>query len=340
MKKRDVIMTGLMGLVLFLMAFSFDGEAYQSDKGLTTGTLTESLNPRKGRLQAVMKNTSKYGSGIEVKEYTISSSSKYRQYLWRDAKGNIPDYTVYIFKPENFNGHTVFIDAGHGDNSFAEVREKREKVYPVPDKELSGMNTGKVGSNAFDIGVEARDALNVHNNFENEPQFALKIALKVKDKLLRQGYCVVMSRISDNQNLSNGARSVLAGETSDVMISIHSNASIGRRSSGTLALYPGDKDYLSGEVHPGYTEIMGLTQHEQSSKKLAEIMSSAISQKTGMKNLGAGSAVLRIFSYSSIPTCLVEVGFADNAIDAKILTEKKEEISEAIAEGVNTYFSK
>ncbi len=244
-------------------------------------------------------------SGISVKEHTLSSSSKHMQYLWRDASGKVPQYKVYVYTPENCNGHRVFIDAGHGNNSFAEASEYREKIYPVPDDRLTGMNTDMVGSNAMGIGVEPREFLNIHNHMENEPQFALKIALNVKDKLLSQGYCVILSRNSDNQNLSNGARSVLAGETSDIMVSIHSNASVNKTSYGTLALYPGDKDYLSGEIHPGYTKIMGLTKNIKSSKQLADIMSTGISAKTGLKNLGSHTAVLRIFSYSSIPTFLI-----------------------------------
>ena len=52
------------------------------------------------------------------------------------------------------------------------------------------------------------------------------------------------------------------------------------------------------------------------------------------------TAVLRIFSYSSIPTCLVEVGFADNAVDAKILSTKKDEVAKSMANAIDQYFNK
>ena len=147
-----------------------------------------------------------------------------------------------------------------------------------------------------------------------------------------------MSRTDFNQNISNGARSAIAGETSDIMVSIHSNTG---KNSGTLSFYPGDNDYISGDTYPGYTSIMGLTKSNiELSKKLAENMESNITMTTGLKNKGTHSAVIRIFSYSSIPTCLVEVGFADNADDAKILSTKKDAIATSMANAIDQYFNK
>ena len=200
------------------------------------------------------------------------------------------------------------------------------------------MNTSMVGDKAYGAGVEARDSKSVYDNKETEPEFALKVALLLKDSLLKKGYRVVMSRTDDSQNISNGARSALAGETSDIMISIHSNTG---NNSGTLVFYPGDKDYISEGVYPGYTKIMGITDENiNNSKKLAENMAKNIPALTGLKNKGVHTAVLRIFSYSSIPTCLVEVGFADNIDDAKILGTKKELIAEAMLNSIEEYFAK
>ena len=213
-----------------------------------------------------------------------------------------------------------------------------EKYYPVDDSLLKSMKTSMVGTKAYGVGVEARDSKNVYDKIETEPEFSLKVALKLKDLLINNGYRVVMSRTDFNQNISNGARSAIAGETSDIMVSIHSNTG---KNSGTLSFYPGDSDYISGSTYPGYTNIMGLTKSNiELSKKLAENMESNITMTTGLKNKGTHSAVLRIFSYSSIPTCLVEVGFADNATDAKILSTKKDAIATSMANAIDQYFNK
>ena len=310
------------------------GTAKRKVKPVTRYNTSETAAATQSATQVQEKKTVVAGNGV----YHLSENSKYRPYLWKNADGSAPDYKAYVFEPKVFNGHTVFVDPGHGDNSAPEANQKREKYYPVDDSLLKSMKTSMVGAKAYGVGVEARDSKNVYDKVETEPEFSLKVALKLKDLLINNGYRVVMSRTDFNQNISNGARSAIAGETSDIMVSIHSNTG---KNSGTLSFYPGDSDYISGSTYPGYTNIMGLTKSNiELSKKLAENMESNITMTTGLKNKGTHSAVLRIFSYSSIPTCLVEVGFADNATDAKILSTKKDAIATSMANAIDQYFNK
>ncbi|EHO52688.1 N-acetylmuramoyl-L-alanine amidase [Lachnospiraceae bacterium oral taxon 082 str. F0431] len=310
------------------------GTAKRKVKPVTRYNTAETAASTQAATQAQEKKTVVAQNGV----YHLSENSKYRPYLWKNADGSAPDYKAYVFEPKVFNGHTVFVDPGHGDNSAPEANQKREKYYPVDDSLLKSMKTSMVGAKAYGVGVEARDSKNVYDKIETEPEFSLKVALKLKDLLINNGYRVVMSRTDFNQNISNGARSAIAGETSDIMVSIHSNTG---KNSGTLSFYPGDSDYISGSTYPGYTNIMGLTKSNvELSKKLAENMESNITMTTGLKNKGTHSAVLRIFSYSSIPTCLVEVGFADNATDAKILSTKKDAIATSMANAIDQYFNK
>ena len=310
------------------------GTAKRKVKPVTRYNTAETAAGTQSATQVQEKKTVVAQNGV----YHLSENSKYRPYLWKNADGSAPDYKAYVFEPKVFNGHTVFVDPGHGDNSAPEANQKREKYYPVDDSLLKSMKTSMVGAKAYGVGVEARDSKNVYDKIETEPEFSLKVALKLKDLLINNGYRVVMSRTDFNQNISNGARSAIAGETSDIMVSIHSNTG---KNSGTLSFYPGDSDYISGSTYPGYTNIMGLTKSNiELSKKLAENMESNITMTTGLKNKGTHSAVLRIFSYSSIPTCLVEVGFADNATDAKILSTKKDAIATSMANAIDQYFNK
>lgn len=283
-----------------------------------------------------------YGPGMNLpksnntnsSEVTIPEDSKYYPYVWRES-GQQPDAKAYVFQPSNFNGKTVFLDAGHGDNASQVVYQKNEKIYPLTDEELSAAGNWSKG---YGVGAQARTTPNVYDNKEIEPEFTLDVALQTKDILLSRGYKVVMSRTSADQNISNGSRAVLAGQTSDIMISIHSNASSSKKANGSIAFYPGDNDYLSTRDYTGYTNLMGLGANQEASKKLSTKLVNNLSSQVGFKNLGTAQAVLRIFTYSSIPTSLVEVGFSDNATDAKLLIEKKPEISKALADGVDEYF--
>lgn len=335
--KKNKMYHLVCGILIISVAASISvsaGTAKRKVKPVTRYNTAETAAATKAATQAQEKKTAVAQNGV----YHLSENSKYRPYLWKNADGSAPDYKAYVFEPKVFNGHTVFVDPGHGDNSAPEANQKREKYYPVDDSLLKSMKTSMVGAKAYGVGVEARDSKNVYDKIETEPEFSLKVALKLKDLLINNGYRVVMSRTDFNQNISNGARSAIAGETSDIMVSIHSNTG---KNSGTLSFYPGDSDYISGSTYPGYTNIMGLTKSNvELSKKLAENMESNITMTTGLKNKGTHSAVLRIFSYSSIPTCLVEVGFADNATDAKILSTKKDAIATSMANAIDQYFNK
>ena len=335
--KKNKMYHLVCGILVISAAVSISvsaGTAKRKVKPVTRYNTSETAAATQSATQVQEKKTVVAGNGV----YHLSENSKYRPYLWKNADGSAPDYKAYVFEPTVFNGHTVFVDPGHGDNSAPEASQKREKYYPVDDSLLKSMKTSMVGAKAYGVGVEARDSKNVYDKVETEPEFSLKVALKLKDLLINNGYRVVMSRTDFNQNISNGARSAIAGETSDIMVSIHSNTG---KNSGTLSFYPGDSDYISGSTYPGYTNIMGLTKSNiELSKKLAENMESNITMTTGLKNKGTHSAVLRIFSYSSIPTCLVEVGFADNATDAKILSTKKDAIATSMANAIDQYFNK
>ena len=335
--KKNKMYHLLCGILVISAAASISvsaGTTKRKVKPVTRYNTSETAAATQSATQAQEKKTVVAQNGV----YHLSENSKYRPYLWKNADGSAPDYKAYVFEPKVFNGHTVFVDPGHGDNLAPEANQKREKYYPVDDSLLKSMKTSMVGAKAYGVGVELRDSKNVYDKIETEPEFSLKVALKLKDLLINNGYRVVMSRTDFNQNISNGARSAIAGETSDIMVSIHSNTG---KNSGTLSFYPGDSDYISGSNYPGYTNIMGLTKSNiELSKKLAENMESNITMTTGLKNNGTHSAVLRIFSYSSIPTCLVEVGFADNATDAKILSTKKDAIATSMSNAIDQYFNK
>lgn len=332
-----------------------DGESGNSEAGTNSTSNpsdTSNTSASQNTSNTLRKDTSNYGpgmnlpknnsnsltitmpDGVKTSEVTLKEDSKYYPYLWRET-GQVPNAKAYVFEPANFNGKTVFLDPGHGDNSSPVVYQKNEKSYPLTDEELTAAGDWFKG---YGVGAQARTFANVFDNKEIEPEFALRIALQTRDLLLSRGYKVVLSRTELNQNLSNGSRAVLAGQTSDIMISIHSNASNAKTAHGTIAFYPGERDYLSGRSYPGYLDLMGLRSNQAASKKLADSLVNQLSSQVGFQNLGTAEAVLRIFTYSSIPTSLVEVGFSDNMIDAQLLIEKKAEISKSIADSVDAYF--
>lgn len=277
--------------------------------------------------------------GVTITEHMLSESSRHLADLWKNESGKIPtDAKVFVFKPKNPNGHSVTIDAGHGNNSHPAVSLRTESVFPgLSADQIRGM--GSSDTNNKSSGVEGRDSKNVFDGKEIEPECTLAVAIKVRDKLLAKGYTVTMTRNLSTQNLSNGTRSVLGCETSEIYVAIHTNGGGGR---GVITFYPGD--FYAGQgggPRPGYTRMLGLDSNAAESQRLAQELSYGVHNATpGLPLNGSGTSknVLRIFSYSNKPIALVELGFSDNRSDAQILIEKKEEMAQGIVDGIDKYF--
>lgn len=277
--------------------------------------------------------------GVTITEHMLSESSRHLADLWKNESGKIPtDAKVFVFKPKNPNGHSVTIDAGHGNNSHPAVSLRTESVFPgLSEDQIKSM--GSSDTNNKSSGVEGRDSKNVFDGKEIEPECTLAVAIKVRDKLLAKGYTVTMTRNLGTQNLSNGTRSVLGCETSEIYVAIHTNGGGGR---GVVTFYPGD--FYAGQgggPRPGYTRMLGLDSNAAESQRLAQELSYGVHNATpGLPLNGSGVSknVLRIFSYSNKPIALVELGFSDNRSDAQILIEKKEEMAQGIVDGIDKYF--
>lgn len=310
---------------------------YINDMKNSSGGSSGSNSGSTGNLSDGNGESTTTPDGVTITEHMLSNSSRFLDDIWRDTNGNIPqDAKVFVFKPKNPNGHSVTIDAGHGNNLHPSTSYPSETVFPgLTAEQINSMGSSSTGK---DKGVEGRDAKNVYDNNEIEPECTLAVACKVRDKLLAKGYTVTMTRNLATQNLSNGTRAVLGCETSEIYVAIHTNAGGGR---GVISFYPGDFFVGSGERRPGYTRMMGLDNIKADSQRLAQELSYAIRDATPnlpLNGSGIQENVLRIFSYANKPIALVELGFSDNRSDAKILIENKEEMSTGIVNGIDKYF--
>ena len=113
----------------------------------------------------------------------------------------------------NYKNKTIAVNAGHGTKNGT-----MQKTYSHPDfsPKVSGGTTakGSVKSAAVSDGTNFLDGT-------TEASANLKVAIELKNILLKSGYSVLMIREDDDCRLDNIARTVLANELSDVHISIH-----------------------------------------------------------------------------------------------------------------------
>lgn len=163
-----------------------------------------------------------------------------------------------------------------------------------------------------------------------EYELNLAVSLMLRDELIKRGYEVVMTRESNNVNISNVERAQFGNNSAaDIAVRIHANGSNNNSVKGALTIYPSENNpyvsYLSKD-----------------SKALSEDIIEELCKTTGANNRGAlprdnysGS------NWSKIPVTIVEMGYMSNPDEDKLMAtnDYREKIVKGVADGIDKYFA-
>ncbi|MCL5734663.1 MAG: N-acetylmuramoyl-L-alanine amidase [Actinobacteria bacterium] len=182
----------------------------------------------------------------------------------------------------------VVIDPGHqaqGDSSL-------EPVGPGASEKKAKVSSGTAG---VVTGIP-------------ESELTLAVGLKLRDALKAHGIKVVMTRTSQNVNISNSARAKIANEAhADLFVRIHADGSDNSSTNGIHVLYP--------------VSIKGWTDDiAGASKKAASLAQQALIAATGAKDRGIDArSDMTGFNWSDVPVFLPEIGFMTNPAEDQLL---------------------
>ena len=212
-------------------------------------------------------------------------------------------------KQVNYKNLTVCINAGHGSPKGSSF-----KVYCHPDKSpklISGSTRkGETEALAVSSGCTLNDGT-------SEAQANLDLAFIVRDKLLENGYNVLMIRENNSCELDNIARTVFANNLADCHIALHYNSS--EKDKGAF--------YLSVPNNKKYREMEPVRDNWKKHELLGQyIIDGLKKQKIKIYNGGKLDMDLVQMSYSTIPSIDLEVG--DKA------TVRSEEFCNNVANGI------
>ena len=225
--------------------------------------------------------------------------------------------TAMLYRPENGNGVTVCVNAGHGT---AGGWNYQTQCHPDGTPKVTGGSTaaGAVYAAAVSSGTVMQDGT-------EEGVANLQLAKILKEKLLARGFNVLMIRETDDVQLDNIARTVMANQCADCHLAIHYDSSAS------------DKGFffMSVPAVDSYRNMEPVASHWQQHMALGEAVLSGVID-CGNHIYGSGSMEIDLTqtSYSTIPSIDVECG--DTASDWS--SGAQEKIAEGIAEGVSRYF--
>lgn len=256
-------------------------------------------------------SSAQYSSGAQIK---LDPSWKYA------GNSKINSGYAVLYKAENNRKDiTVCVNAGHGTKGGSSVKTL---CHPDGTAKVTGGTTaeGAVKAVAVSTGMTFNDGT-------SEAAVTLKMAKALKTELLSRGYDVLMIRESDDVQLDNIARTVIANNTSSCHIALHWDSTAGDKG----AFYMGVPDVAS------YRQMEPVAstweKHEALGKSLIQGL-----KNTGTRIFGDGRLPMDLTqtSYSTIASIDIELGDkASDHSDATINT-----LAKGLADGVGIYFGK
>ncbi len=195
----------------------------------------------------------------------------------------------------------------------AAVLKSASKVVVIdPGHQLQANNSLEpVGPGSTTMKAKVSAGTTSVNTGSPESALVLEIALKLRDVLKSRGIEVVMTRETQDVNISNAERAQLANESeADLFVRIHADGATDPAVNGILMLYPA--------TISGWTDDIAAESLRAATIALQEML-----KDTGAKSRGLSArSDLSGFNWSDVPVILPEIGLMTNpAEDALLATD-------------------
>ena len=259
------------------------------------------------------QNTSS-GSQAASETVAFNSSWKYAEF----SKISSGTATLYRSTAATKKNKVICVNAGHGTKGGSSV-----KTQCHPD------GTAKVTGGTTSAGATTAVAVSSGMTFADgtpESQVTLAMAKKLKEKLLAAGYDVLMIRESDDVQLDNIARTVMANNMADCHIALHWDST--EKDKGAF--------YMSVPNVASYRSMEPVASNWQKHNALGESLVAGL-KSAGVKIFSSGSMEMDLTqtSFSTIPSIDIELG--DKKSDHSDATLNQ--LADGLLDGINRYLN-
>ncbi|MDR0220533.1 MAG: N-acetylmuramoyl-L-alanine amidase [Lachnospiraceae bacterium] len=296
----------------------------ESDPATTAWTCAENVNLRaepntSSEVLAVLR----YGQELAVigetgewKQVTVNNREGYVfaeyvsvEQVERAANPALPPL-IPVYNQAN-GSYTVAIDAGHQQRGNNEL----EPIGPGASEKKAKVAGGT-------RGVETKVP---------EYQLTLDVSLRLRDELVARGYNVFMVRETNEVNISNSERALMATEAgADILVRLHADGAENSSTSGILTLCPTSKNPYISHL---YTD----------SRALADSILTATVEATGAHRRGVSEVDnMTGINWATMPVTIIEMGFMTNPTEDRLMqtAEYQQLLASGIAQGIEKYFAR
>lgn len=254
-------------------------------------------------------------SSVSAGEVKLDSSWKYAEF----SKINSGAAQLYRSEAANRKGITVCVNAGHGTSGGSSVKTL---CHPDGTPKVTGGTTGAGATQAVAVssGMTFSDGT-------AEAKVTLAMAKKLKDKLLAAGYDVLMIRESDDVQLDNVARTVIANNRADCHIALHWDSTASNKGAF----------YMSVPNVSSYRSMEPVKSNWEKHNALGESLIAGL-RDAGVKIFSSGAMEMDLTqtSFSTVPSIDIELG--DKASDHSDAT--LDVLAQGLVAGVERYFGR
>jgi len=290
---------------------------------LFTGCNNEEINELKENLPTVSETISdesvleivskiKSEKTIEKIESEIITEEIKSKITTEEIKSEIATEEIKLeTTSEETAKYTVVIDPGHQRKGSS----VKEPVGPGAKETKARVTGGTYG---------AASGL-------SEYELNLQIAFKLKNLLEEKGYNVIMTRESNDVDISNSERAEIANNANaDAFVRIHANGSENKNKQGAMTICQTSKNPFNSEC---YSE----------SYELSENILNELVNETGCKSEGIWETdTMSGINWAKVPSTIVEVGYMTNSEeDLKLASENYQDmVATGIVKGIEKFLEK
>lgn len=290
-----------MGLVLIsALALGCSTESKQdmttsSETKATTKETTKETKPKETVTEASSEQES-------TQEVTEAETEDYSDPTGEETKVYTPVY-------RGTNGYIVTIDAGHQQYANLDYEPNGPGSDTMKYKVSGGTSGIATGKPEFELTLE--------------------IALKLRDELTNRGYSVVMVRESNEVDISNAERAMIANDAgSDAFIRIHGNGLDDQSVAGAVTLCQTPDNPYNGDVY-------------SSSRYLSDCVLQAYCEATGIRYMYVSETdTMTGINWARVPNTILELGFMTNYDEDLKMSDQnfQDSMVYGIANGIDMYF--
>lgn len=204
----------------------------------------------------------------------------------------------------------IVLDPGH------QAVQDKDKEPLGPDSEIM---KNKVSSGTRGVSTQIY-----------EYELNLVVSNKLKDRLVEEGFEVLMTRTGHDVSISNKERAEMANNAgADIFIRIHANGSENPDKKGIMTIYP-------SEENPFVSHL------SDESYRLSKDLHDEMIRETEGESAGINAMDNMVgINWSKVPVTIVELGYMSNAEEDQMLNteEYQNQLIEGMVMGIKKYFA-